>query len=311
MKNFILIGSAGYIAPRHFVSIKETKNNLLASFDLNDSAGVIDSFFPKSKFFTSFERFERFASKEGNENIDYLTVCSPNFLHDSHIRFGLNLGLNVICEKPIVLNPWNLENIIASEEKSGKKVSTILQLRYHDSILKLKNKIKNQKNKKFDVDLTYITARGNWYFNSWKGDIEKSGGLSTNIGVHFFDLLYFLFGDFKESKVFFRSKKKESGYIELDKARVRWFLSVDEKDLKFISKIEDAKTFRSFTCDGDQIEFSNNSDELHINSYKDILNNKGFGINDVKDSIKIVSSIRNAKITKSNQFAHPLLKNFE
>ena len=234
IKNFGLIGAAGYIAPRHMAAIRETGNNLIAAYDPNDSVGIIDNYFPNSNFFTEFERFDRFVDKLRREegSLDYISICSPNYLHDSHIRFALRSGANVICEKPLVLNPWNIDPLINYEKETGKSVSTILQLRLHPAIKKLKKSIASSASKeKYDVDLTYITSRGRWYIQSWKGDDKKSGGIATNIGIHFFDMLHFVFGKLQDNRVSIRTETKASGYLEYEKARVRWFLSIDFSDL--------------------------------------------------------------------------------
>jgi len=234
MKRFGLIGAAGYIAPRHMKAIKETGNDLVAALDINDSVGIIDSHYPEAEFFTEFERFDRHVDKikrEGN-GLDYIAIASPNYLHDSHMRFALRSGANAICEKPIVLNPWNIDGLLEIEKETGNKVHTILQLRLHPSIIALKEKISSQpKDKKHEVDLTYITSRGHWYLQSWKGDVKKSGGIATNIGVHFYDMLHFLFGELQENQVHLREDTKSSGYLEYEHARVRWFLSVDYQDV--------------------------------------------------------------------------------
>lgn len=309
MKNFGLIGAAGYIAPRHMKAIKDTENNLLACMDPNDSVGIIDSFFPEAKYFNEFERFDRFIEKErrnnNTESLDFLSICSPNYLHDSHIRFGLRSNLNVICEKPIVLNPWNIDSLLELEKESNKTVSSVLQLRYHPSIIELKKSFSKLKDRKYEVDLTYITGRGNWYLNSWKGNIEKSGGISTNIGVHFFDMLHFLFGKAQENVVYLKEPTKESGYLEFENARVRWFLSIDASDIRHFSSDTSLRTFRSISYDGIELEFSNVFNDLHTEAYKEILKGNGYGLKDSLQAIEIVSKIRNSKVKNIDLDSHP------
>lgn len=297
MKNFALIGVAGYIAPRHLKAIKDTNNNLVAALDKNDSVGILDSYFPKADFFVEFERFDRHIEKlkrQQNIQLDYVSICTPNYLHDSHIRMALRRGADAICEKPLVLNPWNIDALEAIEKETGKKINTILQLRLHPSIIALKQKVeKENQREKYDVDLTYITSRGNWYDISWKGDESKSGGIATNIGVHFFDMLFWIFGDVQENIVHLREKHKASGYLEFEKARVRWFLSIDETSLPKIVKEKGQRTYRSITVNGEEIEFSGGFTELHTTSYQKILEGNGFSLRKVKPSINIVHDIRN------------------
>lgn len=311
MKNFALIGAAGYIAPRHLKAIKDTGNNLMAAYDPFDSVGIIDSYFPNADFFTEFERFDRHIDKEirkGNK-LDYMSICSPNYLHDAHVRFGLKSGANVICEKPLVLNPWNVESLIDFEKDTGKNVYNILQLRLHKSILELKEKVENApKDKIFDFDLTYITSRGNWYFTSWKGDITKSGGIATNIGIHFFDMLGWVFGEVKENKVHLHSHDRAAGYLEFSKARVRWFLSINSETLPEEVKKAGKTTYRSMKLGGEEIEFSDGFTELHTLSYKDILTGGGFRIKEALTAINIVHNIRNQKPLGLVGEYHPLAK---
>nr|WP_299034726.1 Gfo/Idh/MocA family oxidoreductase [uncultured Tenacibaculum sp.] len=300
MKNFALIGAAGYIAPRHLKAIKDTNNVLVAALDKNDSVGILDSYFPKADFFVEFERFDRHIEKlkrQKNIQLDYLSICTPNYLHDSHIRMALRRGADAICEKPLVLNPWNIDALEAIEEESGKKINTILQLRLHPSIIALKEKITSEnKKEKYDVDLTYITSRGNWYDVSWKGDESKSGGIATNIGIHFFDMLSWIFGNVQENIVHLREKDKSAGYLEFEKARVRWFLSIDEKTLpKNIQEIGQ-RTYRSITINNEEIEFSQGFMDLHTVSYQEILKGAGFGLSDARSSIEIVHKIRNKNL---------------
>lgn len=310
-KNFALIGIAGYIAPRHVIAISETGNKLIASLDPFDSVGFIDSYFPESDYFSEFERFDRHIDKIKRQGIhvDYISICSPNYLHDSHIRFTLKHGAEAICEKPLVLNPWNVDALAEIEKQTGKKVNAILQLRLHPNIRSLKDKINQQPNKVYDVDLTYITSRGNWYYFSWKGDIQKSGGIATNIGIHFFDMLIWLFGDVQEQKIFLSKANKASGFIRLKNARVRWFLSIDFNDIPKNIKEQGKRTFRSITIDGKEIEFSDGFTDLHTLSYKEILNGNGFGLKDARPSIELVYKIRNSNISALKEDFHPYLLN--
>ncbi|GAB7257515.1 Gfo/Idh/MocA family protein [Polaribacter sp. OB-PA-B3] len=311
MKNFALIGAAGYIAPRHLKAIKDTNNNLVAALDKFDSVGVMDSFFPNADFFVEFERFDRHIEKlkrNQNTNLDYVSICTPNYLHDSHIRMALRRGADAICEKPIVLNPWNIDALAAIEKESQGKINTILQLRLHESIIQLKNKVDLANKKgKYDIDLTYITSRGKWYDISWKGDEAKSGGIATNIGVHFYDMLSWIFGNVQENVVHLRKKHKAAGYLEFENARVRWFLSIDENDLPIEVKEKSQRTYRSITIDNEELEFSNGFTELHTKSYQQILLNKGFGLDEVKNSIEIVHDIRNKGILQTGE-KHPFVK---
>ncbi len=294
MKNFIMIGAAGYIAPRHMKAIKTTNNNLIAAYDPYDGVGIIDSFFPNAKFFVEFERFDRYIDKLFREGviIDYLVVCSPNYLHDSHIRYGLRIGVNVICEKPLVLNPWNVDALKEAEANFKGKVYNILQLRLHPSVIELKRKILSQSNKeKYKVDLKYITSRGEWYFTSWKGDKFKSGGMCTNIGIHFFDMLQWIFGPYESVTVKKISTKSYKGELILQNAKVQWLLSVDPKDLPYNNKSE-KRTYRSLIINNKEYEFSDGFEDLHNESYKQIINGNGFELDEVKESIRIVTEIR-------------------
>ena len=305
MKNFALIGAAGYIAPRHLRAIKDTNNNLIAALDKFDSVGVMDSYFPKADFFVEFERFDRHIEKikrQQNIQLDYVSICTPNYLHDSHIRMALRRGADAICEKPLVLNPWNVDALQAIEKESGNRINTILQLRLHPSIIALKKKVEaDNKKGKYDIDLTYITSRGNWYDVSWKGDESKSGGIATNIGVHFYDMLSWIFGEVQENWVHLREKDKSAGYLEFENARVRWFLSIDENSLPKQVKENGQRTYRSITVDGEEIEFSGGFTELHTESYKGILKGNGFGLIDAKSSIEIVHAIRNVALVNSGE----------
>ncbi|SMP13973.1 UDP-N-acetyl-2-amino-2-deoxyglucuronate dehydrogenase [Desulfurobacterium pacificum] len=312
MKRFALIGAAGYVAPRHMKAIKETGNLLVAAMDRCDSVGIIDTYFPDAAFFTEFERFDRHIDKlrRKGEGIDYVSICSPNYLHDAHIRFALRNDADAICEKPLVLNPWNLDALKEIEEETGRKVYNILQLRVHPAIVSLKKRVEEEskeKQEKYKIDLTYITSRGKWYFISWKGNINKSGGVATNIGIHFFDMLMWIFGEVKHYEVHYSEPlKKMAGYIELEKAEVRWFLSVDSKDLPEVAVKKGKRTYRSITVDGNEVEFSGGFTDLHTVVYQEILNGKGFGIEDARPSIELVYRLRNIKPIGFNDRVHPL-----
>jgi UDP-N-acetyl-2-amino-2-deoxyglucuronate dehydrogenase len=310
MKNFALLGAAGYIAPRHFKAIKETNNLLIAVLDKFDSVGVLDSYFPNADFFTEFERFDRHIEKlkRNHTKLDYVSICTPNYLHDSHIRMALRRGADAICEKPLVLNPWNVDALMDIEKESGQKINTILQLRLHPSIIALKNKVMSaSKKEKYDIDLTYITSRGRWYDISWKGDESKSGGIATNIGVHFYDMLSWIFGEVQENVVHLRAKDKSSGYLEFNNARVRWFLSINEHDLPLHIQEKGQRTYRSITIDNEELEFSSGFTDLHTKSYEHILKGDGFGMQEAQKSIQIVHDIRNISISRKGNL-HPFCK---
>ena len=313
MKNFGLIGAAGYIAPRHMKAIKDTGNQMVAALDPSDSVGIIDSYFPEADFFTEFERFDRHVDKlrrAGDEKrLDFVSICSPNYLHDSHMRFGLRSGCDVICEKPVVLNPWNIDGIGEIERESGHCVCTILQLRLHPSIMALRQKVQEDNSKaRHEVDLTYITSRGHWYLRSWKGDLKKSGGIATNIGVHFFDMLHFIFGDLQLNVVHHGTETRAAGYLEFEHARVRWFLSVDAGDLPAEQRLAGQRTFRSITVDGEELEFSGGFTDLHTRAYEEILAGRGYGLEENRTAITAVSSIRNAKPIGLKGDYHPFLR---
>lgn len=311
MKKFALIGAAGYIAPRHMQAIKATGNDLVAAYDPKDSVGIIDSYFPDADFFTEFERFDRHIDKRRRSNggraVDYVSICSPNYLHDAHMRFALRSGADAICEKPIVLNPWNIDGLLEIERDTGHKINTILQLRLHPAIIALREKVAARSDK-HDVDLTYITSRGHWYLQSWKGDLDKSGGIATNIGVHFFDMLHFLFGALQANVVHMSQPTKAAGYLEYERARVRWFLSVDFADVPRPQREAGQRTYRSITVDGDEIEFSGGFTDLHTRSYEETLAGRGFGIEDNRVAIETVSAIRNASVAPLVGDFHPFLK---
>ncbi|MDX9727091.1 MAG: Gfo/Idh/MocA family oxidoreductase [Bacteroidales bacterium] len=310
-KNFGLIGVAGYIAVRHLRAIKDTGNNLLASLDKFDCVGLLDSYFPGSDFFVEFERFDRHFDKlkRTGTKIDYVSICSPNYLHDSHIRFALRHHADAICEKPIVLNPWNVDALQEIENETGHRIYTILQLRLHPKIVELREKIKKgPKDKIYDIDLSYITSRGNWYYISWKGDIQKSGGVATNIGIHFFDMLSWIFGDTERIIVHVSQPNKAAGYLELENARVRWFLSIDHNDLPEEAKKSGKRMFRSITVEGEEIEFSEGFGDLHTVSYREILDGKGFGLSDARQSVITAFTIRNSNPVGLVGDYHPMLK---
>ena len=313
MKNFALIGAAGYIAPRHMKAIKDTGNALVAAFDPNDSVGVIDSFFPEADFFTEFERFDRHVDKLHRANherrVDYVAICSPNYLHDAHMRFAMRSGADAICEKPLVLNPWNIDGLLEIQRDTGRRVNTILQLRVHPAIVALRERVRAEKRaSKYEVDLTYITSRGHWYLQSWKGDVRKSGGIATNIGVHFFDMLHFVFGALQENVVHLSDATKAAGYLEYEHARVRWFLSVDVDDVPQAAREKGQRTYRSITADGEQIEFSDGFTDLHTRSYEEILAGRGFGLEENRTAISTVAAIRNAAVAPLTGDYHPFLK---
>ncbi|MBX3497323.1 MAG: Gfo/Idh/MocA family oxidoreductase [Parvibaculum sp.] len=308
-KCFALVGAAGYIAPRHMAAIRDTRNHLVAALDPNDSVGIIDSYFPEAHFFTEFERFDRHLDKmrRAGRGVDYVSIASPNYLHDSHMRFSLRSGADAICEKPLVLNPWNIDGLKEIEVDTGRKINTILQLRLHPAVVALREKVRTTPvDRKFDVDLTYITSRGNWYLQSWKGDEKKSGGIATNIGVHFYDMLHFVFGGVQENLVHLSNSSKAAGYLEYEHARVRWFLSVDVNDIPEVERVKGKRTFRSITANGENVEFSEGFSDLHTRSYEEILAGRGFGLEENRVAIETVAQIRNAPVVKTGE-AHPLL----
>lgn len=294
-KDFALIGAAGYIAPRHMKAIKETGNSLVAALDKHDNVGILDSYFPDADFFTEYERFDRHLDKlkRSGKKVEYISICSPNYLHDSHIRFALKNGAHAICEKPLVLNPWNAEALLEIERETGKKVYTILQLRLHPAIIALRNRIlAGPKDKIYNVDLRYITSRGNWYYTSWKGEISKSGGIATNIGIHFFDMLLWIFGPAKSINVTELLADRAQGNLTLERAHVNWFLSINYDDIPEPLRKQGKRTFRTLTIDNEELEFSEGFTDLHTASYQQILDGYGFGITDAKPSIDLVHSIR-------------------
>lgn len=312
MKKFALIGAAGYIAPRHMKAIKETENTLVAALDRFDSVGIIDTHFPEADFFTEPERFDRHLSKlrVKGEGVDYVSVCSPNYLHDAHLRLGLRNGADAICEKPIVLNPWNIDALEEVEKETGRKINNILQLRLHPSIVALKKKVEEgPANKVYDIDLSYLTSRGKWYHVSWKGDQTKSGGIATNIGIHFFDMLSWVFGSVKENITHLLEEDRAAGFLRLERARVRWFLSVNYDLIPEHIKAIGQRTYRSINVEGDDIEFSGGFTDLHTRSYEEVLKGNGFGLREAKQSIEIVHDIRNATPQGLKGDYHPFCKN--
>ena len=310
-KNFAVVGVGGYIAPRHLRAIRDTGNRLIAAVDPKDSVGILDQYSFDVKFFTEIERFDRHLEKlrRGPEEtrVHYVTICSPNYLHDSHCRLALRVGADVICEKPLVINPWNFDALEELEAETHHRVHTILQLRLHPELVNLKQSLQGHSHQ-HDVELTYITSRGPWYQVSWKGQPEKSGGVATNIGVHFFDLLLWLFGPVAAIKVYHSDSSRMSGSMELERARVRWFLSVDSQDLPFPAKVGGKTTYRSITVDGNEIEFSDGFTDLHTRVYEETLAGRGFGIADARPSIALTYAIRTASISPMDEFAHRLLK---
>lgn len=312
MKNFALIGAAGYIAPRHMRAIKDLGHQLSVAYDINDSVGIIDSISPQSDFFTEFERFEEHAyrlQRSPATRLDYVAICSPNYLHHAHIAAGLRLGCDVICEKPLVPTPALVDELTRIEQETGKRVFNILQLRHHEAILRLKEKVTAApKDKKFDVELTYITSRGKWYLESWKGDPRKSFGVATNIGVHFFDMLHFIFGNLQENRIHLSQETKAAGYLEYERARVRWFLSIDANDLP--QEVKGKKpTYRNIDISGEQLEFSEGFTDLHTTSYREILGGRGYGLEDARRCIETVDGIRRAGIAAdAGDRVHPFVR---
>ncbi len=311
-KNFAVIGVGGYVAPRHLKAISNTGNNLVAAVDPSDSVGILDKYFENVSFFVEFERFDRHIEKlrrmGPEKRVNYVSICSPNYLHDAHCRFALRINADAICEKPLVLNPWNIDALTELEQESGRKVYTVLQLRVHPSLIALRKKLlKKPAGTMHEVELTYITSRGPWYQTSWKGQIERSGGVATNIGIHFFDLLIWLFGNVQHNEVHIAENARTGGYIELERARVKWLLSIDRRDLPEVAKKNDPPTYRSITIDGSEIEFSGGFTDLHTKVYEDILAGNGFGLEDAKPSIMIAHNIRTAVAIGANENSHPII----
>lgn len=311
MKNFALIGVAGYIAPRHLRAIKDTGHRLVSAYDRFDSVGIMDSYFPDAAFFTEQELFDRHNSKlRGTEKaVSMLSVCTPNYLHDAHCRYGLRLGADVICEKPLVLNPWNVDALQEVEQETGHRVYNILQLRLHPSIIALREKVQTTaQGTVFEVDLTYITSRGNWYYTSWKGDERKSGGIATNIGIHFYDMLIWIFGGLQKNVVHIREHDRCAGYLEFERARVRYFLSINETTLPHEVAQSGKRTYRSIVINGEEFEFSDGFTELHTESYRHILSGRGFGLDDVRPCIQLVHDIRHTSPVGLVGEYHPMAR---
>ena len=312
-KNFTLTGASGYIAPRHLKAIKETGNQLIAALDPKDSVGILDSYFDDCPFFTEFERFDRYLEKlhrqDSSHQVNYVSICSPNYLHDAHARFAMRVGADAICEKPLVLNPWNIDALQEIEQENNQRIYTVLQLRVHPAIIALKKEIEAEKtHTKRKIELTYITSRGPWYLVSWKGKLDQSGGLATNIGIHFFDMLMWLFGDVKHSEVHIAEPTKTGGFLELENAEIKWFLSIDKNDLPKVATDKEQRTFRSITIDENEIEFSGGFTDLHTIIYQDVLAGNGFGLDEARPSITIAHDIRNAKSIGINENSHPFIK---
>jgi UDP-N-acetyl-2-amino-2-deoxyglucuronate dehydrogenase len=315
MSRFALIGAAGYIAPRHLRAIKDTGNDLVAAMDPNDTVGILDSYYPDARFFTEFERFDRYVDllRRRDQSVDYVSIASPNYLHDSHIRFALRIGATAICEKPLVVSPWNAEALLDIEAESSHRVFTILQLRLHPSIVALREQVASHRadgGGHLDLELTYVTSRGKWYFASWKGDERKSGGIVPNIGIHFFDMLLWTFGDVRESEVAFLREDSASGTLSFDDATVRWFLSINAAHLPEECKAAGQRTFRSITLEGQEIEFSDGFTDLHTESYRKILAGEGFGIADALPSIELAHRIRKAERRGFGELSHPFARQF-
>lgn len=311
-KNFALIGVAGFIAPKHLKAIKETGNHLIAAVDKHDSVGIMDSHFPDASFFTEIERFDRFLEKQRRDPVgnpvDYVGICTPNYLHDSHCRLALRVGSHAICEKPLVINPWNLDQLRDLEQDYGKRVYSVLQLRLHPDLIRLKKEIEESTSgSRREICLTYVTRRGKWYHHSWKGDVERSGGVAMNIGVHFFDFLSWIYGRPQRSFLHLNQPARMSGVLELEKARVRWFLSVDASDLPEEVRAKGGHAFRSITVDGEEIDLSTGFTDLHTEVYKDILNGGGFSIEESQPAIELVYQIRTSTVVSYNGSAHPYL----
>lgn len=308
MKKFALVGAAGFVAPRHVKAIYDNNSHLIAACDTHDSVGVLDKYFPETSFHLSYEEMMSYITN--NSKCDYTSICSPNFLHLDHITAALKADTHVICEKPLVLKEADLDLINELQYQEDKTVNCILQLRLLDSIKKLKSKIDSEdKNKVFDVDLTYITSRGPWYLSSWKGDNEKSGGIASNIGIHFFDLLYYLFGKNTACQLHYRSNMTAAGYLEFEKARVRWILSIDKRNLPNPSNGK--PTYRSITIDGCELEFSDGFTELHTEAYKSIINGEGFTTEDTRCSISLTEKISSMQVSKKLGDTHPMFKNLD
>ncbi len=310
--NFAVIGVAGYVAPRHLNAIRDTGNRLIAAVDPHDSVGMLDKYDPNARFFTEIERFDRHLEKlrrgPDENRVHYVSICSPNYLHDAHCRLALRVGAHAICEKPLVINPWNLDPLAELEQETGKRITTILQLRVHPMLIRLRHDLAaSASSRQHDVCLTYVTARGRWYQTSWKGSQEKSGGVGMNIGIHFFDMLMWLFGPVIDTTVFCATDTRMSGYLELERARVRWYLSIDTADLPAQSGTRPVGTFRSMTVDGEEMDFNEGFADLHTKVYEEILAGRGYGVEDARSSIRLVHRIRTSTVAALNDLAHPFL----
>jgi UDP-N-acetyl-2-amino-2-deoxyglucuronate dehydrogenase len=309
-RRFALIGAAGFVAPRHMKAMKDTGNVLVAALDPNDCVGVLDNYFPEANFFTEFERFDRHIDKlrRKNAKVDFVSICSPNYLHDSHIRFTLRSEAHAICEKPLVLNPWNVDALAEIEAESGSRIFNILQLRLHPSIIALREKVARAGGATHDVNITYITSRGRWYHSSWKGELAKSGGIATNIGVHFFDMLSWVFGVVESSTVHLNRADCAAGYLQLKNARVRWFLSINAEHLPDTQKRKGQRTYRSITLGGHEIDFSDGFADLHTESYRHILSDGGFGLEEARSAIETIHRIRGAQESPLTEGCHPFCR---
>ncbi len=312
-QNFAVIGVAGYIAPRHLKAIRDTGNKLVAAIDPNDSVGILDQYTFDVRFFNEIERFDRHLEKlrrgPAENRVQIVSVCSPNYLHDAHCRLALRAGADVICEKPLVINPWNLDLLESLEQETGHHINTVLQLRLHPKLIQLREELRQSPtSRQRNVDLRYVTARGGWYHISWKGNVEKSGGIATNIGIHLFDLLIWLFGEIGELRVYYSDAQRLSGFLDMERARVKWFLSIDTNDLPFTAAPGMQSTYRSITIDGEEVEFTEGFTDLHTRVYQETLEKRGFSTSDARPSINLVHQIRTASISPLDDMAHPLLK---
>ena len=307
-----MTGVAGYVAPRHLKAIHDTGNRLVAAVDPHDSVGILDRWFADVAYFTEFERFDRHLEllrrRGGDGRVEWLTVCAPNHLHDAHVRLALRVGANALCEKPLVLNPWNLDALAELEAESSNRVFTVLQLRVHPALIALKQKLEAEpESGPHDVRLTYVTGRGPWYRYSWKGDPQRSGGVATNIGIHFFDMLMWLFGPVASQEVHLSTPSRAAGSLELARAHVTWFLSIDAADLPFEPGPGDPSTFRSVTVDGEEVEFSGGFADLHTRVYEETLAGRGFGLEDARPSVDLAHALRHAEAVRPTGPHHPML----
>jgi UDP-N-acetyl-2-amino-2-deoxyglucuronate dehydrogenase len=309
---FALMGAAGYIAPRHFAAIAACNGELVAAIDPHDSVGILDRYFPAARFFTEVERFDRYLEKLRRTDktpVDYVSICSPNYLHDAHARLAMRIKADAICEKPLVLNPWNLDQLAELEQEHGRRVYTVVQLRHHPQIQQLKTQLANESPaKRHEICLTYVTRRGYWYQTSWKGDASKSGGLAMNIGIHFFDLMIWLFGPVQRTIVHLADDNRMAGYLELERAKVKWFLSIDANDLPADVRQQNGFAYRSIMMDEKELDLSENFADLHAEVYREILAGRGFGIDDARPAIDLLYDIRQAPLANIDACAHPLIR---